>query len=62
MSLLSITKLKTWMFLSYECHSLIQDNVVHIFTLTATSNDTWEGLFCYVCEFQRLSHYAVMKC
>ena len=37
MSLLFITKLKTWMFLSYVCHSLIQDNVFHIFTLTALS-------------------------
>ena len=42
MSILFITKLKTWMFLSYACHSLIQDNVFHIFTLTAHLNDTWE--------------------
>ena len=45
MSLLFITKLKTWMFLSYECHSLIRDNVFHIFTLTAPLNDTLECLF-----------------
>ena len=61
MSLLFITKLKTWMFLSYDLHSLIQDNVFHIFTLTTTSNDTWECLFCSVCAFQLLTHYAMIK-
>ena len=40
------------MFLSYECHSLIQDDVFHIFTLTAPLNDTWEGLSGSVCAFQ----------
>ena len=48
--------------LSYECHSLIQDNVFHIFTLTAPSNDTWECLFCSVCAFQLLTYYAMIKC
>ena len=62
MSLLFITKLKIWMFLSYECHSLIQDNVFHIFTLTAPLNDTWECLFCSVCAFQLLTRYTMIKC
>ena len=43
MSILFITKLKTWMFVSYACHSLIQDNVFHIITLTAPLNDV--GVF-----------------
>ena len=47
MSLLFITKLKTCMFLSFEYHSLIQDNVFHIFTLTAPLNDTWECSFLF---------------
>ena len=42
MALLFITKWETWIFLSYECYPLIQDNVFHIFTVTATSNDTCE--------------------
>ena len=45
MSLLYIAKFKTLMFLSYEGHSLIQDNVFHIFTLMTTSNDTWSVCF-----------------
>ena len=62
MSLLYITKLKTWMFLSYKCHSLIQDIVFHILTHTAPSNVTWECLFCSVCAFQLLTYYAMIKC
>ena len=58
---LLITKLKTLMFLSYECHSLIQDlYVFHIFTLTSPSNDTWECLFCSVCAFQLLTYYNLL--
>ena len=33
MALLFITKSETWVFLSYEYHPLIQDNVVHILNL-----------------------------
>ena len=62
MSLLFITKLKTLMFLSYECHSLIQDKVFNIFTLTAPLNDTWERLFCSVCAFQLVTRNAMIKC
>ena len=62
MSLLFITKLKKLMCSSYECHSLIQDNVFHIFTPTAPLNDTWECLFCSACAFQLLTRYAMIKC
>ena len=49
-------------FYQIKIHTLIQDNVFHIFTLTTPSNDTWECLFCTVCAFQLLTYYAMIKC